>query len=372
MIQKMNIYTQRLARLIIDYSLEVKEGQQVGINGLPAAGSLIRALYKRILERGAHPYLRLGLPGTEEIFFRTAGDSQIEYVSTIDQLSVEEYDAGVTIMSSSNTRSLTNIPAEKISMRHFAQKPIFERFLERLTNKELKWCGTIVPTNAYAQDAEMSLEEYSNFLYSACGVNEENYIETWQEISRGQAEMIEFLKGKKKIQLLGIDTDLVFSIDGRRFINCDGRENMPDGEIFTSPVEGSVEGRIRFSYPVCEGGREIEDIYLEFERGKVVKAKAKKNEDYLLKMLDTDEGARGVGEFGVGNNPGIDRFTRAILFDEKIKGTIHIALGLSFPEAGGLNKSAIHWDMICDLRQGGEILVDGNLFCKGGEFLLHG
>ena len=367
---KVDVYTKRLARLLVDYSLEVQEGQQVGISGSPLAGSLIKALYRRILERGAHPYLRLVLPGTEEIFYQVASDLQIDYVSAIDRLSIEKFDAGVTIMSAPNTRSLTNIPPEKISRRHLAQKPVFERLIERITDKELRWCGTIVPTNAYAQDAEMSLEEYSEFLYRACGVNEENYFDTWREISREQAGIVEFLKGKREIRILGIDTDLVFSVEGRRFINCDGRENMPDGEIFTSPVEDSVEGKIRFSYPVCEGGREIEDVYLEFKGGKVAKARARKNEDYLLKMLDTDEGSRTVGEFGIGNNPGVDRFTRAILFDEKIKGTIHIALGLAIPEAGGLNRSAIHWDMICDLRDGGEIFVDGDLFSKGGKFLL--
>jgi aminopeptidase len=364
----MDIYTKRLARLIVDYSLDVRENQEVVIQGSPLAGSMIKALYHRILERGAHPHLRVFIPGTDEIFYRVAGDDQIDHVSDIERFSVDAFDAGVTIKSSQNTRSLTNIDAARISRRHLVRKPLFEKFVERMTRGELKWCGTVVPTNAYAQDAEMSLEEYSRFLYKACCVDQENYIDLWKEVSREQAKIVEYFRGKKEVHVRGSQTDLRFSIEGRKFINCDGRENMPDGEIFTSPVEDSVEGKIRFSYPVCEGGREIEDITLEFEHGKVVSARAGKNEDYLLKMLDTDEGARVVGEFGIGNNPGIDRFTRSILFDEKIRGTVHIALGLAFAEAGGKNKSAIHWDMICDLRQGGTIHVDGELFSKNGSF----
>ncbi len=364
----MDIYTSRLAHLIVDYSLDVREHQEVVIFGSPLAGSMIKALYRRILERGAHPHLRVGLPGTNEIFYRFAMDDQIDHISDIDRMSIDAFDAGVSIMSSQNTRSLTNIPAERISRRHLAQKPLFEKFMDRTTRGELKWCGTVVPTNAYAQDAEMSLEEYSRFLYKACCVDRENYIDLWKDISREQSRIVDYLTGKKEVRIRGKHTDLRLSVEGRKFINCDGRENMPDGEIFTSPVEDSVEGKILFSYPVCEGGREIGDIALEFERGKVVHARAGKNEDYLLKMLDTDEGARVVGEFGIGNNPGVDRFTRSILFDEKIRGTVHIALGLSFAEAGGKNKSAIHWDMICDLRHGGEIHVDGQLFSKNGSF----
>lgn len=360
--------TERLARLITDYSIGVKEGELVEMIGSSIAEPLIIALYRRIVEKGAHTHTRIWLPGMDAIFYKLAGDDQLEYISEIDRLYVEAIDARIVIKSSSNTRSMSGIPPEKIARRQVAHRPLFERLIERISKGETRWCGTIIPTYAFAQDADMSLSDYSEFLYSACGVNDDNYIEFWQKISAEQNEMVEFLKGKKKVQVRGIDTDLSFSIEGRNFVNCDGKENMPDGEIFTSPVEDSVEGEIRFSYPVCEGGREIDNIFLRFEKGKVVKATAKKNENYLLEMLDSDEGARRVGEFGIGNNPGVDRFTKAILFDEKIRGTIHIALGLSLPETGGVNKSAIHWDMICDLRQGGEIIFDDELFCKDGEF----
>ena len=369
---EMDVYLNRLARLITDYSLEIKEGQLVGITGSPLAEPLVKALYRSMLERGAHPYPRVWLPGMAEIFYRVARDHQIAHVSLIDKVLVEKLDAWVTIESSPNTRSLSRIPSEKISQRQRAQKRLFEKCLEREGRGELKMCGTIVPTNAYAQDAEMSLDAFSDLLFRACGVLGEDVIGFWRKVSREQSRMVEFLKGKKKVRIRGLDTDLAFSIEGRRFVNCDGRENLPDGEIFTSPIEDSVEGRIRFTYPVCEGGREIEDIYLEFKGGVVVEAKARKGEDYLLRMLDTDEGARRVGEFGIGNNPGVDRFTRAILFDEKIRGTIHIALGHSIPESEGKNKSAIHWDLICDLRKGGEVLVDDRLFIRDGKFSMAG
>jgi aminopeptidase len=304
----------------------------------------------------------------EEAFYEMANEEQLEFVSPVDRLLLEEYDARVSISSSTNTRALTHVHPEKMSRRQSAFRPLFEGVMERVARGDMRWCGTIVPTDAYAQDAEMSLTEYSHFLYRACGVDRKDSIGWWKSISREQQRMIDFFDGARQVRILGKDTELTFSIEGRRFINCDGRENLPDGEIFTCPVEDSVEGRIRFTYPVCEGGREIEDIALEFEGGKVVRASAAKNEEYLLHMLDTDDGARCVGEFGIGNNPGVDRFTRSILFDEKIRGTIHIALGMAFPEAGGRNKSAIHWDLICDLRPGGEIRVDDRLFSRDGKY----
>ncbi len=365
---RMEICTERLARLIVDYSIDVREGELVEISGSSVAEPLILVLYERIVEKGAHTHSRIWIPGMDEIFYKLAGDDQLDYVSAIDWSNVEEIDARVMINSSSNTRSLSGIPPERIARRQVSHRPLFERLMERISSEEMRWCGTIFPTHAFAQDADMSLTDYSDFLFSACGVKDDNYIEFWRKISAEQQEMVEYLKGRKHVRIRGTGTDLSFSIEGRSFINCDGHENMPDGEIFTSPVEDSVEGEIRFSYPVCEGGREIEDIRLRFESGRVVEASAAKNEEYLLEMLDTDDGARRVGEFGIGNNPGIDRFTKAILFDEKIRGTIHLALGLSLPETGGVNKSAIHWDMICDLRQGGEVLIDGEPFLRSGEF----
>jgi aminopeptidase len=229
--------------------------------------------------------------------------------------------------------------------------------------------GTQFPTNANAQDAEMSLREYEDFVYGACLPDMDDPVGYWHRFSGWQEKIVKWLKGKEKVHVIGPETDLRLSIAGRGFINCDGRRNMPDGEVFTSPVEDSVEGQVYFSYPAIYQGREVTGVRLWLENGRVVKATAEKSEDFLLQTLDTDEGSRYVGEFAIGTNEGITRFTRSILFDEKINGSFHMALGRGFPGAGGKNESAIHWDMVCDLRDGGEIWVDDELLYKDGRLV---
>jgi aminopeptidase len=216
----------------------------------------------------------------------------------------------------------------------------------------------------------MSLSEFEDFCYGAALVHEPDPIAAWRNISKEQQKLIDWLSDKHQVRLVGPDTDLTLSIKGRSWVNCDGHENFPDGEIFTGPLEDSVNGHVRFTYPACTDGREVEDVRLWFENGKVVKATAAKNEQFLLTMLDTDEGSRTLGEFAFGTNKGVQRFTKNILFDEKIGGTVHMAVGAGFPETGSQNRSAIHWDMICDLRQGGEVWVDGEIFAKDGKFTI--
>jgi aminopeptidase len=242
--------------------------------------------------------------------------------------------------------------------------------MRRSAEGKYRWVYTIFPTNAYAQDAEMSLSEYEDFVYKACLPDMDDPVGYWQRFSKRQQNIIDWLKGKKCVYIRGEETELTLSIEGRPFINCDGRYNMPDGEVYTSPVEDSVNGHVYFSYPAIEDGKEVTGVRLWFENGKVVKASAEKNEDYLLKMLDTDAGSRTLGEFAIGTSPNINRFTREILFDEKINGSFHMALGAGYPESGSKNQSAIHWDMICDLRNGGEIRVDGDLLHKNGRFVI--
>jgi aminopeptidase len=226
------------------------------------------------------------------------------------------------------------------------------------------------PTNAYAQDADMSLSDFEDFAYRACFLDDEDPVARWQELSRQQERLVQWLKGKRSVHLLGQDTDLTLSIAGRTFINADGRRNFPDGEFFTSPVEDSANGVIRFSFPASYGGRSVEDVRLRFENGVVVEATAAQGQDYLDKMLGIDEGARRLGEFAFGNNRNVDRCTKNILFDEKMGGTVHLALGAGFPDTGGVNQSALHWDMVCDLRNGGEVYVDNELFTKDGAFVV--
>jgi aminopeptidase len=241
--------------------------------------------------------------------------------------------------------------------------------LEREAKGEVHWTGTLHPTQAFAQDAEMSLREFEDFVYKGCLVHEPDPIKAWKKISREQQRIVDWLNKARKIHVVGPDTDLKLEVTGRKWVNCDGHQNFPDGEVFTGPIEDSLNGHIRYTYPACIYGREVEDVRLQFKDGKVVKATAAKNEEFLLKMLETDKGARYVGEFSFGTNYGIQRFTKNTLFDEKIGGTIHLAVGKGFPESGSKNKSAIHWDMVCDLRDGGEVRVDGTLFLKDGKIL---
>jgi aminopeptidase len=358
-----------VARILVDYSANVQPGELVQIRGAPEGAPLILAVYQRVLERGGHPWLRLGLDDAAEIFFKHASDEQLDFIPDVERQLIEEVDANISIWTETNTKALTNVDPAKQSRSQAARRPLSERFLERAAKKELKWTGTAYPTLAFAQDAEMSLREFEDFVYKAALVHEPDPIAAWQAFSVDQQRLIDWLIDKQEVRLLGPDTDLALSIAGRTWVNCDGHENFPDGEIFTGPIEDSVNGHVRFSYPACEGGREVEDVRLWFENGKVVKATAAKNEEFLVTMLDTDEGARYLGEFAFGTNQGVQRFTKNILFDEKIGGTVHMALGTGYPETGSQNRSAIHWDMICDLRQGGEVWVDGVLFAKDGQFL---
>jgi aminopeptidase len=283
---------------------------------------------------------------------------------------VEQIDAAIGIWSEVNTKQLTNANPNKQARRSVARRSLSERFLERAAKKQLRWTATIHPTHSFAQDAEMSLREFEDFVYKGCLVHEPDPIKAWRKISKEQQRLVDWLNKAREIHVVGPDTDLKLEVTGRKWINCDGHENFPDGEVFTGPVEKSVNGHIRYTYPACHFGREVEDVRLRFKEGKVIKATAAKNEEFLLKMLETDKGARYVGEFAFGTNSGIQRFTKNILFDEKIGGTIHLALGKGYPESGSKNKSAIHWDMVCDLRKGGEVHVDGTLFLKDGKILI--
>jgi len=273
-------------------------------------------------------------------------------------------------MSEVNTKSLSRIDPQKIVLRQRSWEPLMKTYLSRAAKKELKWVVTLFPSNAHAQDAEMSLTDYEDFVFNACMPDPDDPAGYWKKISAKQDKIIDWLKGKKNVHITGPGTDLHLSIEGRPFINCDCHENVPDGEIFTAPVEDSIEGHVIFSYPAIYNSREVEGVQLWFEKGRVVKASAEKNEDFLLKTLETDDGAKRVGEFAIGTNEGITKFTREILFDEKIGGSFHMALGAGYPESGSVNESAIHWDLICDLRQGGVIKVDNQMLYQNGQFVI--
>ena len=361
---------EKLADLLVNYSVEVKPGQDVLIRGKTNAEPLIRAIYIKILQAGGNPWLALSYPDQDVDLFRYANDQQLQHVPEPYKYVVEHYDAMISVLSETNTRALTTVDPQKMVLRHQASKETFTTMLRRAAERELRWTLSLYPTQAYAQDAEMSLPEYEDFVYQACSPDLADPIGYWKRFSARQQKIVDWLAGKQKIHVIGPETDLRMSVSGRTFINCDCHENVPDGEVFTGPVEDSMEGYVAFSYPAIEGGREITGVRLWFEKGKVVKATADKNEEYLLKTLDSDEGARRVGEFAIGTNEGIKHFTREMLFDEKMGGSFHMAVGAGFPDTGSVNQSGIHWDMLCDLRQGGQIWVDDQLIYENGHFTL--
>jgi len=340
------------------------------ISGSPIASPLIKEVYKQALEKGAHPYTRVGIGGLGEIFYKNASDQQLRYVSKLSKFEIENIDARLGIISSENTKSMTNINPKKQAISSASHQIIHDIFLSRAAKKELRWCLTQYPTNAFAQDADMSLEEYEDFIFKAAHVDKKDPISHWKKIQQEQEKIKILLDAKKKLHVVAKDTDLSVSVAGRKWINCYGKENFPDGEVFTGPVENSAEGHISYSFPASHGGRRVDDIQLWFKKGKVVKAKASKGEDFLNSMLDMDKGSRFLGEFAFGLNYGIQKYTLNTLFDEKIGGTIHLAVGTGYPETGSKNKSGLHWDMMCDLRKNGEVYADNELIYKNGTFLM--
>jgi len=312
----------------------------------------------------------VGFSDEEELLFRYASDEQLQHVPEPVKLVTETYDVRISILAEENTKALSSVDPAKQVLRAQSRTELMKTFMRRSASGEFRWTLAMFPTNACAQDAEMSLSEYEDFVYGSCLPDMDDPVGYWQRFSAWQQKIVDWLKGRERVHLTGPETDLRLSIAGRPFINCDGHYNMPDGEVFTGPVEDSAEGHVCFSYPAIYRGREVTGVRLWFEGGKVVKASAGKNEDFLLKALDTDQGSRRIGEFAIGTSAGITRFTRQILFDEKTNGSFHMALGAGYPESGSKNESAIHWDMICDLRDGGEIRVDNELMYKDGKFVI--
>jgi aminopeptidase len=361
---------ERLAQVLVEYSLNVQPEQLVVLQGTPLAEPLLVAVFQRVVAAGGNPVVRVNLPGLQEIMLSQGNDQQLTRITPLDRLVPEDADASLAIMSDNNTKALSGVDPQRQQLSQSARAGLFRQYMERSARGELRWCVTLFPTPAYAQDAEMSLSDYEAFVFGACQVETDDPVAHWRQVSGEQARLIDWLAGKSEVHVTGPETDLRVSIAGRTFINADGQRNFPDGEIFTGPVEDSVEGTIRFSFPLIIQGREVEDVRLWFEGGKVVQMTAGKNQDFLERMLDVDEGARRLGEFAFGTNYGIDRFTKNILFDEKIGGTIHLAVGAGYPDTGSQNQSAIHFDMICDLRQGGEVTVDGATFMKDGKYVV--
>ena len=365
---------EKLAILATEYSVPVSEGKKIGIVGNVVAAPLIQQLYKYILLKGGHPVLYLrprDFDGLDELLFKYGSEKQITFVSPFTRFFYSEIDAVIQIFAETNTKRLSNVPPNRLKQYAASQREIVDIRTKRL----LKPGGLGIipyPTEALAQEAAMSLSEYQDFVAKACFLDKKAPAKEWRELSTMQENLVKRLNKAKKICFVGPDTDLRLSVEGRRWFNCDGHVNMPDGEIFTSPIENSAEGQIRFTYPGIyhEMGREVEDITLAFKDGEVVKARAEKGEEFLKEIIKTDDGAKRIGEIAIGTNTGIDKFTKNMLFDEKMGHCIHLALGFApIPgETGGRNQSSIHWDLLKDMRAG-EIYADNELVYQKGKFM---
>lgn len=366
---------EKLAVLATHYCAPVSEGKKVGIVGNIVAAPLIQQLYKHILLKGGHPTLFLrprDLEGLEELFFTYGNEKQITFVSPFTRFFYTEIDTVIQIYAETNTKRLSNIPPDKLKQHTASQREIVE-----IRSKRLLKPGSLAiipyPTEALAQEAEMSLFEYQDFVAKACFLHKKDPVKEWKQLGETQETIVKRLNQAKKIRFIGEDTDLKISVNGRKWFNCNGHVNMPDGEIFTTPIENSAEGQIRFTYPGISpvGSREVNNITLTFKNGKVTRAKAEKGEEFLKEILKTDEGAKRIGEIAVGTNTSIDKFTKNMLFDEKMGHCIHLALGYAplGEETGGKNHSSIHWDLLKNMKTG-EIHADNQLIYQKGKFTL--
>ncbi|MFW5682385.1 MAG: aminopeptidase [Phycisphaeraceae bacterium] len=377
-----------LARVITEYSTHLQPGDVVRMSTDPIAQPLIEALYEAALARGAHPHVKLVPDSLQEHFLAHATDEQLAFLSPLTQHEIETIDASIGIWAETNTKALSKIDPARQGKASAARRPIMERFMKRAADGELKWCGTLYPTAASAQDAEMSLTDYEDFVFAAGLLDHPDPVASWREIEKRQQLVADYLADKKVLRFrsgattgggTGGGTDLTVNVEGMHWINCCGKENFPDGEVFTGPnldaPDGGVNGVVRYSFPAVHNGREVHDIELTFEKGKVVDEKASKGLDFLKAMLDQDDRARYLGEIAIGTNYQIQQYTKNTLFDEKIGGTFHAAVGSGYPETGNNNSSGLHWDMVCDLREdagGGTIEADGEVFFRDGRFVFDG
>jgi aminopeptidase len=353
----------KLARVLADYSIEAGEGEQVVVSGGVAAEPLIREVYARLLDVGAIPVPQVSLPGMQELFFGRAKEIHYEKTPPVVRALYEGADAFISIMAPQNTRALAAVDPQKqqaLSKR--------DKALQEVVLGKDRWALTLFPTEALAQESEMSLADYEEFVFAAMALGEDDPVRYWREKTEEQGRLIERLEQADEIRIIGPGTDLALSVKNRTFLNGDGTHNMPCGEVFTGPIEDSANGEIFLGVPVAVAGREVSGVRLRFEGGRVVESSAERGEEYLNAMLDADEGARRLGELGIGTNYGIPRATKNILFDEKLGGTVHLAVGRSYEKTGGKNESSVHWDLICDLRDGGELYADGELLQRDGKF----
>ena len=345
-----------LADILVQHSTEIKQGDLVLIDGTEAAAPLLLACYRKVLEAGGNPRLNVGLEEAQEILLAHGNDTQLEFLDPVSKFQADTIQAAIRIRATTNTRALAGVDPARLAKTMIARRPVMDQIIENV-----RWVLCDYPTTALAQEAEMSLSDYEDFLYGATNID-------WSAMRKKLETLKDRLEGGSEIRIVGPDTDLVLQTEGRTWEPADGRKNMPDGEIFTAPIENSVNGHVRYEFPALYQGHQVDGIELRFEDGLIVEATAERGGDFLEQVLDTDPGARRLGEIGIGTNFEIQRHTRNILFDEKMGGTVHLAVGRAYEFTGGKNQSAVHWDMIKDLRVDGAIYVDGTLLQENGVF----
>jgi aminopeptidase len=350
------------ARLLCGYCLNVRPGDQVVVRSTTLAAPLLLAVQSELLEREAWPLMRTELPGQSEGFWEAARDLHLDGFAAADLEEARIADCRLVIQAPENTRALAGADPAALARAARARGPLRDAAMKQ------RWCGTLWPTPAGAQQAGMGSGAFAGFVRGATFLDRDDPAAAWRELHDRQARLIERLAPARELRIEAEGTDLRLNVEGRTWINSDGRRNMPSGEVFTGPREDSAEGRIRFTIPSNRGGGEIAGIELEFREGRVVEARAERGEAYLRETLATDDGATLLGEIGIGTNFGIEQPIGNTLFDEKIGGTVHLAVGSSYPETGGTNESAVHWDMICDLRGGGRLSADGEPLLVDGRF----
>jgi aminopeptidase len=357
-----------LAAILVRYSTEVRKGDVCVIQSTTNAEVLVQAVYEEILRAGGLPIMQLSTEGAAPAFYELAADHQLEWIPPTAQWVADNADVRIAIMADTNSRELSQVDPKRQQRVQKARKPLMDASMKRSAAGDYRWCLTLFPTHAYAAEAGMSLARYEELFYAACLATDPDPVTAWARQSDEVKRLAEWMQGKEEVHVKGPGTDIKLGVAGRTFIPCFGDRNMPDGEFFTGPIEDSVEGEVSFSFPAAYGGREVSGVRFRFEDGRIVDASAEQGEEFLSETLDTDDGARRLGELGIGTNYGITTGTKEILLDEKIGGTVHMAIGASYPESGGVNESAVHWDFVCDLRQGGSITVDGVEIQRDGVF----
>jgi aminopeptidase len=359
----------KLADVIVGYSTSIRPGDEVRIEGHVSTTPLMRELYRSALKAGGHPSATLIVDEAIEAQLEEGNDEQVAWVPPDVRWNVEQGDVWIALDGAENTKHLSGADPARLARRLKAREPYQLRYLERSERGEFRWVLCGYPTNAAAQEAGMSLPEFEDVLFRAAFLDAPDPVGAWRTFGERLDRIASFLETVSELRVVAEDTDLTLGVAGRSWIRSNGTSNLPDGEVFTGPVETSVEGTIRFTFPATIRGRQAEDVRLRFQRGEVVEARAARGEDFLRELIGMDDGARRVGEFAFGLNDAVTDYTGSLLIDEKLGGSIHLALGRSVPGTGGENVSALHWDMVCDLRSGGEVHADGDLVYRDGRFL---